>query len=65
MAKQMAGPDSDVDLLVDQDEGFSLIDRVSLKQELEELLGRRVDIVTSKTLHWYIRDKVLKEAISL
>jgi len=65
MINQTARPGSDVDLLVDLDETFSLLDRIALKQELEELLGRRVDLVTPKTLHWYIRDKVLKEAVAL
>ena len=30
--------------------------------DLEELLGCRVDVVTEKALHWYLRDRVLQEA---
>ncbi|PIR32744.1 MAG: nucleotidyltransferase [Alphaproteobacteria bacterium CG11_big_fil_rev_8_21_14_0_20_44_7] len=53
---------SDVDFLVKWDENASLTDWSGLKRELEELLGRKVDIATEKSLHWYIRDKVMSEA---
>jgi predicted nucleotidyltransferase len=33
--------------------------------ELQQLLGRRVDIVEPEGLHWYIRDQVLQEAVPL
>jgi len=33
--------------------------------DLQELLGRDVDVVTEKGLHWYIREQVLKEAQTL
>jgi uncharacterized protein len=32
-----------------------------LLADLEDLLGRRVDVVTEDGLHWYIREKVIKE----
>ncbi|MCF1439237.1 MAG: nucleotidyltransferase family protein, partial [Shewanella sp.] len=60
-----AGPESDIDILVDLEPGRSLLDLGGLLMDLEELLGRKVDIVTEKGLHWYIRDKVLKEAVRL
>jgi predicted nucleotidyltransferase len=65
MARGDATTSSDVDLLVDLGEHSSLLDRIALIQELEDLLGRKVDLVTRKSLHWYIRDKVLKEAVPL
>lgn len=33
--------------------------------DLQDLLGRRVDVVTREGLHWYIRDRVLDEAVPL
>jgi hypothetical protein len=33
--------------------------------DLQALLGRRVEVVTEKALHWYIRDQVLSEARTL
>ena len=64
-AKGKIGPDSDFDLLVELDEGRSLLDHVALIQDLEDLLGRKVDVVTDGALHWYIRERVLQEAIPL
>lgn len=60
-----AGPQSDIDILVDLEPGRSLMDLGGLLMDLEDLLGRKVDVVTEKGLHWYIRDKVLKEAVRL
>lgn len=62
VAEGNADENSDVDFLVDLDEGRSLFDVGGLLYDLQELLGRKVDVVTEKGLHWYIRDKVLKEA---
>jgi len=60
-----AGPDSDVDVLVEFEPGRSLLDHVGLMQDLEDLLGRKVDVVTEKALHWYIRDRVIEQAVPL
>jgi uncharacterized protein len=57
--------DSDVDLLVDLEPEATLIDLGSLLVDLEELLGRRVDIVTSEAIHSAIRDQILREAVPL
>lgn len=65
VARGDARPDSDLDLLVDLEPGRSLLDHVALIQDLEDLLGRKVDVVESQALHWYIRDRVLAEAIEL
>jgi uncharacterized protein len=56
---------SDVDLLVQLDPGRDLLDLVALKQDLEALLGRRVDVVEEEGLSPYLRDQVLQEAIPL
>lgn len=56
---------SDVDLLVRFEQRHSLLDRIGLKQDLEELLGRPVDVVTEKSISRYIRDRVLREAVPL
>jgi len=55
-------PDSDVDFLVDLEEGRSLMDLGGLLMDLQKLLGRNVDVVTEKGLHWYIKDRILHEA---
>ncbi len=58
-------PTSDVDLLVDFEAGRSLLDLSGLVLDLQDLLGCKVDVVTEKGLHWYIRDRVLQEAVAL
>lgn len=65
VARGEAGPQSDVDILVDLDSDRSLLDLGGLLMDLQELLDRKVDVVTENGLHWYIRDKVLKEAVRL
>lgn len=65
VARGESRADSDVDFLVDMEPGRSLLDHVALRQDLEDLLGLEVDVVTEKALHWYIRDRVLREAVPL
>jgi predicted nucleotidyltransferase len=65
VARGEAGPSSDIDFLVELGPERSLLDQVALLQDLEDLLGRRVDVVEPEGLHWYIRDRVLKEAVPL
>lgn len=57
-----ARPDSDIDILVEWEPGRSLLDHVALMQDLEDLLGTKVDVLTRDALHRYIRDEVLAEA---
>ncbi len=56
---------SDIDILVDLDAGYTLLDLIAIKQDLEDLLGHRVDVVTEAALSPYIRDRVLKEAVPI
>ncbi|MCL5257370.1 MAG: nucleotidyltransferase family protein [Chloroflexi bacterium] len=64
-AKGNSRPDSDVDVLVDMEPGRSILDVVAIKQDLEDLLGRKVDVVTEPAISKYIRDDVLQEAVHL
>jgi uncharacterized protein len=64
-ARGDAGPASDVDLLVEMEPGRSLLDFVGLWQELEDLLGRKVDLVSEGGISPYLRDQILSEAIAL
>jgi uncharacterized protein len=65
VARGEARDNSDVDFLVEMETGRNLLDRIGLKQDLEELLGRSVDIAKTSNLHDLIRDKVLREAVAL
>jgi len=56
---------SDIDLLVEFEPGRSLLDHIALAQDLQDLLGRDVGVMTEKGLHWFIRDRVCQEAVPL
>jgi len=56
---------SDLDLLVAFQPGKSLLDLIGFKQDLEELLGRRVDIVSEGGVSPYLRARIFKEAVPL
>ena len=64
-ARGTARPDSDLDLLIDLEPGRHLLDLVAIKQDLEDLLGRQVHVVTEAAISPYIRDKVLRDATPL
>ena len=58
-----AHPDSDVDLLVDFDEGVNLFDMIGLEQFLEDKLGCKVDVVPRSSLRTELRSSVFSEMI--
>jgi predicted nucleotidyltransferase len=60
-----AREDSDIDLLVEFEPGKSLLDLVRLKLELENLLGRKVDIVTYRSLHPLLKDRILRNQVEI
>jgi len=57
-----AGPDSDVDILVELDQGRSLMDLAHLWLDLQELLSCKVDLLTDEGLSPYLKDRILAEA---
>lgn len=52
---------SDIDLLVELPETASLLELASLKLDLEEILRRKVDVLTFDSLHPLLKDKILNE----
>lgn len=65
VARGDAPAGSDIDLLVELESGRSLIDRIAFMQEMEQLLGQKVDVVNERALHHLIRDKVMREVLPL
>ncbi len=53
--------DSDIDMLVDVPRGTGLFAFIGLQHELENALGKKVDLGTYKSVHPYLRDAILKE----
>ena len=64
-AREDSSETSDLDLLVEMKPNSSLLDLVAIKQDLEDLLGCKVDVVTESSLSPYIKDEILKEAVRL
>ncbi|MHC4707390.1 MAG: nucleotidyltransferase family protein [Planctomycetota bacterium] len=62
VANGTADNDSDIDFLVDLQEERSLFDLGGLLMDLQQLFGRKVDVVTENGLHWYIKERILAEA---
>jgi predicted nucleotidyltransferase len=65
VARSEADERSDIDFLVEMEPGRSLFDLGGLQQELEQLLGCRVDVMTERGLKGRVRDQVLSEAVPL
>jgi predicted nucleotidyltransferase len=63
VARAEADEQSDIDFLVEMEPGRSLFDLGGMQSELEDTLGRPVDVVTEKGLKARIRARVLQEAI--
>jgi predicted nucleotidyltransferase len=65
LARGEGSESSDLDLLVTLEERRSLLDLVGLKQAIEDLLHRPVDVLTEPALSPYIRGQILSEAMPL
>lgn len=65
VARGDASENSDLDLLVSWEPGRSLLDHCALVQDLEELLQVKVHIGTEKSLHWFVKERILSEATPL
>jgi predicted nucleotidyltransferase len=65
VARGEAHADSDIDFLVEMDNGRSLLDLIELSQDLETLLQRKVDVLTDKGLSPYLEQGIHAEAVLL
>jgi uncharacterized protein len=63
VARGEAGPESDVDFLIEFGPRTSSWFPAGFIVDLEELLGRKVDVATANGLHWYLKNRVLEEAV--
>ena len=63
IARNQARQDSDIDILVEFEKPVGIFEFIRLKLYLEEVLGRKVDLVTPEALRKELRDAILREAI--
>lgn len=64
-ARGEADGDSDIDFLVELEPDRTLFDLGALLMDLQDLLGRKIDIVTDDSIYWLLRRRILKEAVPL
>lgn len=57
--------DSDIDFLIEFPKGKSLLDLIGLEMDLEEALGKKVDVVTYKSVSPYLRDYIQKDQVQI
>jgi predicted nucleotidyltransferase len=65
VVRDEARPESDLDVLVDFEPGRSLLDQVGFEQDLEALLGCRVEVVAEGGVSPYLEGRILQEAVPL
>lgn len=65
VAEGTADENSDIDFLVDLEEGRTLFDLGGLLMDLQDLLQRKIDVVTTAGLRERIKDDVLRQAVNL
>jgi predicted nucleotidyltransferase len=57
--------DSDIDILVEIEDSISLLDLVGIKLEIEDVLGRKVDLVEYSTIKPLLKDRIIKEQVGI
>lgn len=65
MATGTLRDDSDLDLLVELDPDLNLFDFIALKQAIEEVIQRKVDLVEYDTLKPRLKERILREEIRI
>ena len=64
VARDEAGPDSDVDFLVEFNQEMGLFEFIKIRLYLEDILNCSVDLGTEDTLREHLREPVLKDVIN-
>lgn len=64
-ARGTTKPDSDIDILAELPDNMTLLEYIGLKQELEDALGRPVDLVEYKSIKPRLRQSILADQVSI
>lgn len=57
--------ESDIDLLVSIEDGRTLFDLIRFKQSVEQLLKRKVDVLSDQAVHEVLKERITEEAVQL
>ena len=63
--REEAGEDSDVDIIVEINDELSLLDFIEFKLEIEDVIGKKVDLLEFATIKPILKDRILKEQVAL
>lgn len=58
-------PDSDIDILIEVPQGMTLFDLGGLQMDLEEALGKKVDLIDFKTIKTFLKPYILNNQIKI
>lgn len=64
-ARKEERPDSDVDLLVKFNDEASLLDLVHIRDDIQKIVMRNVDVVSQRGLSPFLKDRILGEAVAI
>lgn len=65
VARDEAAAESDVDILVELPESKNMFDLIDLQERLESVLGKKVDLITYRSIHHLLKDNIFKEQIRI
>ena len=60
-AREEQTPDSDIDIIAEFSDGISLLELVGIEQELNEAIGKNVDLLTENAISLYLIDSIKQE----
>jgi uncharacterized protein len=63
VARDEAGPDSDIDVLVELSRRMGAFEFLDIHERLEEIFGRDVDVVTTGGLRGRFRERVMRDVV--
>lgn len=63
--REEAREDSDVDIIVEINDELSLLDFIEFKLEIEDVIGKKVDLLEFATIKPILKDRILKEQVAL
>jgi predicted nucleotidyltransferase len=65
VARGEARIDSDINLLVEIEDDRTLFDLIRFKQTIEDIVGRKIDVISDQGLHETMRETIMNEVIEL
>jgi predicted nucleotidyltransferase len=65
VVREEADPNSDIDILVELPKNSDMFDLIALQEKLESVLGRKVDLITYRSVHHLLKDIIFREQVRI